>query len=612
MFIPMKIFLFRSFSHTGGVAFPCLLALLLTCFGAFPAHAESVLPEGAWKITRKSADQLTTKMVRADSQPGGNSEALQVTIQTAVDPFYALALEKAIPTAIKAGIKVRLRFWARSETKNPVRVVVESSGAPYTRIAEISPILSPLWQQFQAVGTTETLFAPGQVSVRLQVGHQAGVIEFAGVTLDTLGPDYGLINARTAIQPTAIKARIDAIRRGDMTVIVKDASGKPRPDVTVTVRQTTSAFLFGCNLFGLNPAGTDAAQLAYQKQFTDLFNYATLPFYWGAFEAAPDKPDNAKLMAMADWGVSHGLTLKGHPLVWHEVYPSWAPTTSEETIPLLENRVFDLIPRYRGKVRIWDVVNEATVSRNASNGIGNWAKRNGPVAVTQQSLRWARAASRKFEKIDKPLFLYNDFNLGPDLTDLLATLRERGELPDAIGIQSHMHDGVWPLEKVWQAAEEYGKFNRPLHFTEVTVVSGARPVREEKGSDGDATNWLTTPEGEKAQGDYLAQFYAVLFSNPKVDAITYWDFSDYGAWQGAPAGLIRTDMTPKPAYDRLKKLIRSEWRTNTTGKSNAQGIYKTRAFYGDYEVTVTDKAGHKIVKTVRFPVGENITIPVAF
>ena len=574
--------------------------------GGIAAQGESVLPPGAWTILQKAPEQVTVKNVRAEGQPGGNSEALQVMVKAAAEPFYALGLGKNIPTAMAANTRIRLRFWARSETKNPIRAVLERNGPPFDNIAESAPILTPHWAFYEAVGTTKTPFAPDKVAVRLQVGQQAGVIEFAGVVVDTLGPDFALIAAREAVKPEAIKARIERVRKGDLTISVRDARGKPRSDVTITVKQTKQAFLFGCNIFGLEPKNEETAQKEYQERFVHLFNFATLPFYWGAFEAEKGKPDNEKLMGMADWCVAHNLTAKGHPLIWHEVYPTWAPKTADEVIPLLEDRIFDLIPRYRGKVTFWDVINETTVSRGTDTGIGDWAGRNGPVAVVQKSLSWARAADRK-ESV-KAILLYNDFNLGPDLKYLLMTLRERNALPDAIGIQSHMHGGVWPLEKVWQTAEEYAVFKRPIHFTEVTVVSGPRPATAEKDASGNLNNWPSTAEGEKIQAEYLPQFYSVLFSNPNVQAITYGDFSDRGAWQGAPAGLLHADMTPKPVYERLKRLIQTEWRTNATGKPNVQGQYKTRAFYGDYEITVTDKAGQKATKTVKLPVGESVEV----
>ena len=144
---------------------------------------------------------------------------------------------------------------------------------------------------------------------------------------------------------------------------------------------------------------------------------------------------------------------------------------------------------------------------------------------------------------------------------------------DVIGIQSHMHGGYWPPNKTWTVCERYSRFKVPLHYTETTVVSG--PRREGK--------WETTAEGERLQAEKVTQFYRLLFSHPAVEAITWWDFTDQNAWQRAPAGLIRDDMSPKPAYDRLMELVKGKWWTRTA-KAVARGSVRLRGFMGDYEL----------------------------
>ncbi|MHC4500817.1 MAG: endo-1,4-beta-xylanase, partial [Planctomycetota bacterium] len=97
--------------------------------------------------------------------------------------------------------------------------------------------------------------------------------------------------------------------------------------------------------------------------------------------------------------------------------------------------------------------------------------------------------------------------------------------------------------------------------------------------------WLTTEEGEKRQAEQVAELYTLLFSHPSIEAVTVWDFSDYSAWQGAPSGYIRKDMTPKPAYLKLKKLIKGKWWTTTNTSIAADGKASFRGFLGQYKVT---------------------------
>ena len=62
----------------------------------------------------------------------------------------------------------------------------------------------------------------------------------------------------------------------------------------------------------------------------------------------------------------------------------------------------------------------------------------------------------------------------------------------------------------------------------------------------------------------------MLFSHPAVAAVTWWDFTDQDAWQQAPAGLVRDDMSPKPAYEQLRSLIKGKWWTKA-GKDDRLG-----------------------------------------
>ena len=74
----------------------------------------------------------------------------------------------------------------------------------------------------------------------------------------------------------------------------------------------------------------------------------------------------------------------------------------------------------------------------------------------------------------------------------------------------------------------------------------------------------STPEGEARQADDIERHYRSLFGHPAVESITYWGFTDAGAWLGAPSGLVRVDGSPKPSYGVLDRLIRDAWWTAPT------------------------------------------------
>lgn len=86
----------------------------------------------------------------------------------------------------------------------------------------------------------------------------------------------------------------------------------------------------------------------------------------------------------------------------------------------------------------------------------------------------------------------------------------------------------------------------------------------------------------------MEEMYRVLFSHPLVAAITTWDYRD-GAWLKAPSGFIREDNSRKPSYEMLKKLVKQEWWTDTTVKTDENGWAEIEAFKGDYQISAEDR-----------------------
>lgn len=549
--------------------------------------ADNLVADPQWKLG-VSGDGLA-KMTTSN-------DTMTIRIEHPTSPFYLIQLNQPVGGAVAEGERVRLAFKARSTTHNPVRAVLERSGPPYESVAETRVTLGDAWADYSCAGEALQPYAPGGLSARFQCGYQTGSIEIASIRVEDLGPDPAGVAAKAAIEPAAVDARIEKVRTGELRVFVRGENGRAIKGAGVKVEMTRSAFLFGCNFFGLNPDDSSQTQADYRSGFTNLFNYATLPFYWGTFEREQGKPGYERLDGMVKWCNEHSIETKGHPLVWHEVYPRWASRLPEGAIPQLRQRVTDIVRHYNGQIRIWDILNEANNAPDFENGEGRWIKRDGAAAVIAIALGWGREAAGT----NKAAFIYNDYNVGAENEQLIATLKKNNTLPDFIGLQSHMHDHVWPMRRAWQVCERFAAFGRPLHFTELTVISA---TNQPKSYDAKPGEWPTTPEGEALQAAYVEQFYKLLYSHPSVQAITWWDFSDRHAWRNAPSGLVREDMSPKPAYEKLRALIRDKWWTRAEGKTDATGTFTARGHQGTYHITVTAAAGRTSEMDVELPVG---------
>ena len=135
-------------------------------------------------------------------------------------------------------------------------------------------------------------------------------------------------------------------------------------------------------------------------------------------------------------------------------------------------------------------------------------------------------------------------------------------------------------KNLYDTMDWYAQLGKPLQISEVTI-----PAYSENEED------------EKLQAEILEKVCKIWFSHPSVEQIIYWNLVDgyaHGAKPGDMAkgenvyygGLLRFDMTPKPAYYTFKNLFEKEWHTETEVATDAEGFALFKGFYGEYEAIV--------------------------
>lgn len=385
----------------------------------------------------------------------------------------------------------------------------------------------------------------------------------------------------------------------ELTVLGKD--GQPLADSAITVAQQRHAFAFGCIAFDLvrliggpDPEGTEQVESfgagsgeadRFASLWLNLFNTATLPFYWGRYEPRRGRPDTARLTRAARWLAGRGVTLKGHPLVWHTVQPPWLLDLSLDEVERLQRaRIREIVGGFAGLIDTWDAINEAVIMpvfENGDNAITPLARARGRIAMVRMAFEEARAAN------PSAVLVLNDFDLSSAYECLIEGVLEAGITIDAIGLQTHMHQGYRGEEAMTRILDRFARYGLPLHMTETTLVSGhLMPPEIVDLNDYQVPQWPTTPEGEARQADDMVRHYRSLVAHPAVQAINYWGLTDDGAWLGAPVGLVRKDGSRKPSYDALERLIKGEWWLAPTElRTDAGGRVTVRGFFGDYLVS---------------------------
>jgi GH35 family endo-1,4-beta-xylanase len=393
-------------------------------------------------------------------------------------------------------------------------------------------------------------------------------------------------------------------RYADVRLVVRGADGDPLSGVPIGVEQIRHAFGFGnigfdfvdwaggppqvdggdvSEFFG-GAAPPDPEGLA--ADWLELFNLVTLPFYWRGFEPVPGQPQTERLRRTARWFADRGVQVKGHPLLWHTLAPPWLLDLDDEAVvAAIRHRIHRDATEFAGVVDMWDAINEPVILPTFAaeeNAVTRLALGRGRLATIRLAFETARSADPSARLV------INDFDLSERYELIIQECLAAGIAIDAIGLQTHMHQGYRGEEQIWNVLERFAQFGLPLQLTETTLLSGdLMPPEIVDLNDYRVDDWPTTPEGEERQADEIVRHYTTVLSHPAVESLTYWGITDHGAWLGAPSGLLRRDGSRKPSYDALHDLIRGQWWTGaTTAVTDDAGAVPLRGFAGRYQLDI--------------------------
>lgn len=389
-----------------------------------------------------------------------------------------------------------------------------------------------------------------------------------------------------------------AHRAASTRVTVTGPDGEPLADAEVRIEQTGHDFALGCTGFEMadlaaaetdpDGPGPDLTAQRLAELWFDLFDTAVLPFYWREFETEEGHPHTERWQVAARWLREQAVSVKGHPLAWHTLAPRWLlGRPLDQVRETLRARITRDVTDFAGLVSTWDAINEVVIMpvfTAEENAVTPLAAHDGRVAMVRLAVDAARAAD------PTATLLLNDFDLSVDYEHLIEDCLAAGVRLDGIGLQTHMHQGYRGEEATAAILERFARFGLPLHLTETTLVSGhPMPPEIVDLNDYQPERWPSTPEGEERQADELVRHYRTLLGHPAVTAITYWGLADGpGSWLGAPGGLVHADGRTKPAYDRLRALVKGDWwLAPTTVRTDDEGRLDLAGFRGEYRVTAT-------------------------
>ena len=279
------------------------------------------------------------------------------------------------------------------------------------------------------------------------------------------------------------------------------------------------------------------------------------------------------------------MEVVGHALVWHHQVPQWifkdkqGNTVSREVlIQRMKDHIYKVVTRYKGKIKYWDVVNEA-VDLKYEDGKqvaflreSPWYKIIGEDYI-ELAYRFAHEAD------PDALLLYNDYSM-TDLVktqfvaDMVKDLKDKGIPIHGVGMQGHWHL-EWPtnsdLRKALDILSEVGV---KVSISELDVRVLPHPKDTEMGADirlnvqrlkelDPYTDGIPDEILKKQAKKYASLFKVFLEYGDLIERVSFWGVVDHHSWlrdwpvkgRTVYPALFDRDYSPKPAYFAIRKLV---------------------------------------------------------
>ena len=349
-------------------------------------------------------------------------------------------------------------------------------------------------------------------------------------------------------------------------------NGKASPSTTLK-EAFQNDFLIGVAVNQAQFSGDDTNGAAIiREQFDSISPENALK--WSSIH--PDPGTNGYNFGPADqyvaFGESNHMIIVGHTLIWHNQTPRWVfqdatgrplsgtnAADRELLLQRMRDHIHTVVGRYKGRIKIWDVVNEA-LNQNGTLRKSSWERIIGDDYI-EKAFQYAHEAD------PDAILRYNDFSLEDEPKQsaaiaLMKKLLAEGVPVTAIGLQDHVQM-KWPsAEREDATISRFAALGVKVMITELDVnVLGGRRTAEvtEMGNQGGSNGY--TNGLPPAVQEALTQRYADLFGvfvkhRHDIALVTLWGVTDKDSWlnfRGRVNYPLLFDRAgkPKPAFDAV-------------------------------------------------------------
>ena len=248
--------------------------------------------------------------------------------------------------------------------------------------------------------------------------------------------------------------------------------------VTISMLPTTlkdayaDKFVIGTAMTAQQIDGTDTSSIRVIKE---NFNAVVAE---NCMKSGPIQPKEGEFdFALADkfveFGIQNNMHITGHCLVWHSQAPRWFFTDSEgkEVSPevlkeRMKKHIYTVVGRYKGKIKGWDVVNEAIEDD------GSFRKSKFYQILGEDFIKYAFQYAHEADP-DCELY-YNDYSEAipakrDGIARMVKKLKDQGIRIDAVGMQCHVGLDYPSLEDYEKAIQTYSALGVKVMVTEMEI-----------------------------------------------------------------------------------------------------------------------------------------------
>src|SRR5208337_3071195 len=194
---------------------------------------------------------------------------------------------------------------------------------------------------------------------------------------------------------------------------------------------------------------------------------------WAVIQPGPDRYNFGPADRYVEFGEKNGMFIVGHNLVWHQQTPGWVfesskgkPASRSVLLQRMHDHIQTVVGRYKGRVKGWDVVNEA-LNEDGTLRQSPWFKIIGEDYI-------AKAFGFAHEADPAAELYYNEYNLENEAkrngaVALIKKLQAQGIPVTAVGLQGH--DKMdWPtVEQQAAAIEAFSRLGIKVNITELDI-----------------------------------------------------------------------------------------------------------------------------------------------